>query len=107
MTSNVFRRVLASGAALICALPLLATEVYVNALTGSDTEHGGTSPSDAYQSLTKAMDGRGPGDVVHAAAGTARLDVVYGDGTCRGGALDSRLRLSEYLGIPDGLYDDH
>lgn len=72
MTSNVFRRVLASGAALICALPLLATEVYVNALTGSDTEHGGTSPSDAYQSLTKAMDGRGPGDVVHAAAGTYR-----------------------------------
>ena len=51
MTSNVFRRVLASGATLICALPLLATEVYVNAITGSDTEHGGTSPSDAWTSF--------------------------------------------------------
>ena len=71
---NAFKRLLTVGTSLLCALPLLAAEVYVNANTGSDTEHGGTSPSDAYQSLAKAMEGRVAGDVVHAAAGTYRTN---------------------------------
>lgn len=71
---DAFKRLLTVGTSLLCALPLLAAEVYVNANTGSDTEHGGTSPSDAYQSLAKAMEGRTSGDVVYAAAGTYRTN---------------------------------
>ena len=71
---DAFKRLLTVGTSLLCALPLLAAEVYVNANTGSDTEHGGTSPSDAYQSLAKAMEGRTSGDVVYAAASTYRTN---------------------------------
>ena len=71
---DALMRFMVVGTALLCTLPLLAAEVYVNANTGSDTEHGGTSPSDAYQSLTKAMEGRASGDVVHAAAGIYRTN---------------------------------
>jgi len=70
---NRFRSLTTACAALMFALPLLAKDVYVNPNTGSDTEHGGTSPTDAYLTLTTAVAGLGSGDIVHAAAGTYAL----------------------------------
>ena len=74
------RQILCMVSAAVVAFSLFA-DVYVNPDTGSDTEHGGTSPTDAYQSLTKAMEGLSSGAVVHAAKGVYRLkSAESGDG---------------------------
>lgn len=73
-------QILCTAGAALMAFSLFA-DVYVNPDTGSDTEHGGTSPTDAYQSLTKAMEGLSSGAVVYAAKGVYRLkSAESGDG---------------------------